>query len=134
LEITKSLDVEVSAPKPSKATISEGRAPSVFLVYNLTHEQIQFLLQQGVWSSQTITFRVLPFSPPCPNFLFSIRGFSTHTRETIFPIIQQIWDDNETRDYSTLLINAVLEDKKAETEAAMCLFFDSMWVQRLDIK
>jgi len=48
LEITKSLEVEVSAPKPSKSTISKGHSPSIFLVYNLTHEQIQFLLQQGV--------------------------------------------------------------------------------------
>ncbi|KAH9019244.1 hypothetical protein EDB84DRAFT_1566144 [Lactarius hengduanensis] len=89
-EITKSLEVEVSAPRPSTTAKSKDHAPTVFLIYNLTSEQMQFLLQRGVWSSQSITFRILPFSPPCPNFLFSLGGFFTHSRDTVFTIIQQV--------------------------------------------
>jgi hypothetical protein len=133
-EITNSLEVEVSAPKPCAEAIKEGRSPTIFLIYNLSDDQMKFLLQRGVWSSQTITFHALPFSPPCPNFLFSIRGFTTHAVETIIPIIQQVWDDNETRDFISLLTQATPEEMRGEIETAICLFLDSMWIQRLDTK
>ncbi|KAH9028197.1 hypothetical protein EDB85DRAFT_2148055 [Lactarius pseudohatsudake] len=135
-EITKSLEVEVSAPMPGNAAESNGKPqpPNVFLIYNLTKEQMQLLLHRSVWSSLAITFRTLPFSPPCPNFLFSIRGFSTHLESTVTTIIQQVWDCNNTKMYTTSLINAVPEDKRGVTEAALGLFFDSMWVKRLDIR
>ncbi|KAH9024737.1 hypothetical protein EDB85DRAFT_2150271 [Lactarius pseudohatsudake] len=121
---------------PGNAVEGNGKPqpPNVFLIYNLTKEQMQLLLHRGVWSSLAITFRTLPFSPPCPNFLFSIRGFSTHLESTITTIIQQVWDCNDTKMYITSLINAVPEDKRGVTEAALGLFFDSMWVKRLDIR
>ena len=133
-EITKSETVEVSAPKPSPEALKEGHYPSIFLIYNLTTDQIHLLLQRGVWSSQSITFRTLPFRPPCPNFMFSIKSFSCHARESILPIIQRAWDSPESKSFITALINAAPENKREGIETAIYLLMDSMWVQKLDIK
>lgn len=133
-EITKSVDVEVSAPMPSKDAKKEGRSPTIFLIFNLSDDHANLLLQRGVWSSAAITFRVLPFRPPCPNFMFSIGSISTHSKLRILPIVQQVWDSKEVRDYISALINAVPGDKRGGVENAICLLMDSMWIRKLETK
>ena len=44
-EITKSLEVEVSAPKVSEEAARAGHTLSIFLIYNLTEDQVQLFLQ-----------------------------------------------------------------------------------------
>ena len=133
-EITKSVEVEVSAPIASEEAKKERRFPTVFLIFNLSDDHVNLLLQRGVWSSPAITFRVLPFRPPCPNFMFSIGSISTHSVDTIFPIVQRVWDGPDTKIYITALINAVPEDKRGGVENAICLLMDSMWVEKLETK
>ena len=133
-EITKSMEVEVSAPMPSEDAKKDRRSPTIFLIFNLSDDHVNLLLQRGIWSSTAITFRVLPFRPPCPNFMFSIGNISTHSKDTVIPIVQRVWDSTEVKNYITTLINAVPEDKRAGIETAICLLMDSMWVQKLDTK
>ena len=133
-EITKSMEVEVSAPMPSEDAKKDRRSPTIFLIFNLSDDHVNLLLQRGIWSSTAITFRVLPFHPPCPNFMFSIGNISTHSKDTVIPIVQRVWDSTEVKNYITALINAVPEDKRAGIETAICLLMDSMWVQKLDTK
>ena len=66
--------------------------------------------------------------------MFSINGISTHSLDTIIPIVQEVWDSAHTKTYVTALINAVPEDKRGGVENAICLLMDSMWVEKLDTK
>jgi hypothetical protein len=133
-EITKSTEVEVSAPMPSKDAKMEGRYPTVFLIFNLSDDHTSLLLQRGVWSSLSISFRVLPFRPPCPNFMFSLGCISTHSSDRIFPIVQRVWDSPVVKNYITALINAVPEDKRGEIENAIGTLMESMWVKKIETK
>lgn len=66
--------------------------------------------------------------------MFTIGGISTHSLDTIIPIVQKVWDSATTKNYVTSLINAVPEEKRGGVENAICLLMDSMWVEKLDTK
>ncbi|KAI0274588.1 hypothetical protein BGY98DRAFT_935770, partial [Russula aff. rugulosa BPL654] len=51
--------------------------PYSFLIYNITEEQAQTLLQRKVWFSTAISFSVSTFNPPCPAYLFTLKGLTT---------------------------------------------------------
>jgi hypothetical protein len=71
-EITGSQCMAIGAPRPSDEAKIQKHTPTTFLIYHLTKAQRQTLLQCRVWSFTSITFRVSPFDPPCPDFLFTI--------------------------------------------------------------
>ncbi|KAH9011154.1 hypothetical protein EDB84DRAFT_1569920 [Lactarius hengduanensis] len=87
-------------------------ASTSFLIYNITTEQADLLLHRRVWSSRVITFRVTPFAPTCPTFLFTLRGFITTTPKDVFPVIKEVWENDKTKDFATTLANAVPENEK----------------------
>lgn len=66
--------------------------------------------------------------------MFSIGSISTHSELRILPIVQQVWDSKEVRDYISALINAVPGDKRGRVENTICLLMDSMWIQKLETK
>lgn len=134
IEITRSHRVAVSPPRPSKAAIKAGGIPTCFLIYHLTEDEKQFLLERGVWSSHHITFRVTSFYPPCPDFLFSIKGYATTDTDIVRRIVHSVWHDDATETF----INSIVEDfpqgKLANASQAISRFIDSMRVKLLPVK
>ncbi|KAH9026778.1 hypothetical protein EDB84DRAFT_1440030 [Lactarius hengduanensis] len=87
-EITKSQDASVAAPRQSADAADKERMPLSFLVYNLTSDQADLVLQRHVWSSRAITFRATRFGHSCPNFMFAISGLGVGKRidPSLYPI------------------------------------------------
>jgi hypothetical protein len=70
-EIINAQEISVVALKPSEVAVKANRYPTSFLIYNITSEQVEFLLQRKVWSSKAITFHVTPFATTCPSYSHS---------------------------------------------------------------
>ncbi len=133
-EITNAQEASVAAPRPSQATKKANCLPTSFLVYNITSEQSELLLQCRVWSSRAITFRVTPFAPTCPTFLFTLRGFMTIAMKDVYPIVKQVWESELTKTFTTMLTNAVPENKKEKVTLEIDHLLTTMNLIRLDIK
>ena len=134
IEITKSHRIAVSPPRPSKAAIKAGCTPTCFLIYHLTEDEKQFLLERGVWSSHHITFRVTSFYPPCPDFLFSIKGYATTDTNIVHRLVHSVWHDNATESFINSIVEDVPPGKRANASQATSRFIDSMRVKLLPIK
>lgn len=128
VEITDTTNISVCAPRRKP---NSPKNPTSFLIHNLTEKQRQTLLVRSVWSSTDITFRVLPFEPACPNFLFSIKGFTTGTEDTVKKAVESVWEDETTETFLNSICNQIPE--KDRTIAAQTLrdFINSMWVTML---
>jgi hypothetical protein len=130
--ITQSDNVSVSAPKQSEDTVRARHTPSSFLIYNLTDDQSTLLLKCRMWSSTAVTFRVITLQPTCPDFLFTIKGFSTLTTNDILSAVSTVWQDDETTDTIQHTANSFIPKDCAEVLKAMMAFLDSLRVTRLD--
>jgi hypothetical protein len=133
-KITQSQCVAVSAPQQSGEAKLHKCTPTTFLIYHLTEAQHQTLLQRGVWSSTSITFRVTPFDPPCPDFLFAIQGLLTLNTDDIRIMVQTTWCDAITIHALDTIILETSETECHEATIALQAFIESMWVEKLDIK
>ncbi|KAH9020814.1 hypothetical protein EDB84DRAFT_1441687 [Lactarius hengduanensis] len=132
-EITNAQEANVAALR-LKLSTKPSNLPTSFLVYNITAEQAEFLLNRGVWSSRAITFRVTRFAPTCPTFLFALRGFITTTMKDVFPIVKQVWESEDTKVFVTQLTNAVPASERERVTLEIDHFLKSMNLVRLDIK
>jgi hypothetical protein len=110
-EITQSREVGVAAPTPSKDTNKPKGTPTAFLIYNLTLENYDFLLACKVWSSLAITFRVTPLDLLCPNFMFTIKGFTEFANENVQEMVQSVWLDNDLTHGTADIITKILENE-----------------------
>ena len=133
-EIITTQEISVAAPKQSKKAALKNRTPTSFLIYNITVEQESFLLQCKVWSSKAITFRVVPFATTCPNFLFTIKDFSTTEMKDVFEMVRRVWDDQETKDTADLLLNGAPADERNKVNQDIENLLASLSISRLDIK
>lgn len=133
-EITQSKGVGVSAPSPSAEANEAKRVPTTFLIYNLTFSQKYKLLDRGVWSSPAITFRVTPFFPTNPDYLFTIRGFSMNIEDHVETLVYNIWHDADSLAFAQNLINAAPEKNRIELSLAISAFLESISVTCLNIK
>ncbi|KAH9164751.1 hypothetical protein EDB89DRAFT_2077685 [Lactarius sanguifluus] len=133
-EITSSQSVGVSAPQPSEEAIRRERTPTTFLIYNLSPEQHKLLLDRRVWSSLAITFLVTDLSPPCPGFLFSIKGFSTLTDTGIWEIVKRVWSDADTLAFIEELTSNLSDDVTEDAYMTARAFLGSLHISRLDVR
>lgn len=134
IEVTNSQRVAVSPPKPSQAAIEAGCIPTCFLIYNLTADESQLLLERSVWSSTHITFRVTSFYPPYPDFLFSIKGLATTHTDSVYQIVHSVWHDDATESFLNSIIEDSTQDERANTNQAISRFIASMQVKLLPVK
>ncbi|KAH9016245.1 hypothetical protein EDB84DRAFT_1567349 [Lactarius hengduanensis] len=133
-EITKCQDASVATPKPSAAAADKNLTPKSFLVYNLSNDQVDLVLQRKVWSSRAITFRATRFATVCPNFMFAIRGLGTISVKAVYPIVKQVWKSNKTKVYAQSLADEAPEDEQDSVRAELDHVLNTMNIVRLDIK
>ena len=65
-EILNAQEASIAAPRQTKDAGRRSRTPTSFLIYNISNDQAELLLEWGVWSSKTFTFRVASFATTCP--------------------------------------------------------------------
>jgi hypothetical protein len=133
-EITQSQEVGVAAPLPSQEANNTKAVPTAFLIYNLTSENHDLLLAHKVWLSIAITFRVTPLDLPCPNFMFTIKGFTEFANENVQEMVQKVWLDNDLTHSTADIITKIPIDERTTTLVAVHSFLRSVWIERLNTK
>jgi len=73
--------------------------PATFLIHSLSQIHYQVLVQQTVWASQNITFRVPLPEMNCPSFLFTIKGLRINSAKPVEDCIQDTWNDKTTTQF-----------------------------------
>jgi len=133
-EITQSREVGIAAPVPSKDINSTKAAPTTFLIYNLTLADHDLLYARKVWSSLAITFRVAPLDLPCPNFMFTIKGFTEFANENVQGMVEKAWLNNDLTQGTANIIQEILEGECEITIPAVHSLLRSVWIKRIDTK
>jgi hypothetical protein len=131
VEITNAVNISVCAPRRSPTA---DKNPISFLIHNLSEKQRQTLLARGTWSSTSITFRVAPLEPACPNYLFSIKGWTTQSTATVYEAIRGTWDDASTEAFLTRILNQVPEKDREQAKLVLHTFTSSLSVTMLDTR
>jgi hypothetical protein len=118
----------------STLILCSEQIPTTFLIYNLSQSQKEALLECYIWASTPITFCVTPIDPPCPNFLFSIKGLGTMITKDVHDMIHAIWHDNETTSFLSNIIDLVPLTDCRQLITNLQDFIDSLHIICLDIK
>lgn len=130
-EITQADNVGISTPIPSEKVSRDERLPNSFLIYNLSDENINTLMQRGVWSSSAITFRVVELNPPRPDFLFTLKGFTTRDDTSILNVVKTVWQGHEAQK----LINGVIDSFSCPNiRDNIHAFLRSVYIKRLNFR
>ncbi|KAI9507966.1 hypothetical protein F5148DRAFT_1284558 [Russula earlei] len=124
-EITKADNIGIAGPTPSKEACC---SPTSFLIYNLTDTQKVALLKRGVWSAPTLTFQVMTLDSPCPDFLFTIRGLTTHIIDEVQWMVYDIWTDETTKEFLTGTVNTYNTSNQHDIATSISHFIESVSV------
>lgn len=131
VEITNSRDVSVCAPKPKN---NSRQSPISFLVYNVTEQQAQILLERCVWSSIALTFSVSAFYPNCPEYLLSIKNLTIQDEKEVRRTVYETWHDEASFTFLQTIYQHFPENVKEQASHALQAFTNSLKVSRLDTK
>jgi hypothetical protein len=131
--LTKSPNIMVAAPRPTTVS-NQTNLPLTFLIYDLDEDGYNLLKNTHIWCSDDITFRTIPFHPPRPDHLFSIKGLITLLDQAVKDLVNITWHDEQTAQF----LNEISENwnaaERAENGAAISKFIESMTIKRVNIK
>ena len=133
-EILNAQEASVAAPRQTKDAGRRSRTPTSFLIYNISNDQAELLLERGVWSSKTFTFRVASFATTCPSFFFALKGFGTIAMKEIHPIVQSVWENEDTKDFTESLLADIPLTERNQTRQELEAILNSMYLECLDTK
>ena len=133
-EITQSDNIGISTPTPSDEANLSGNTPISFLIYNLTANEIDVLMERGVWSSRAITFQVTELHPPRLDFLFTIKGFKTCNDTSILRMIQSVWQSKDAQNIIDDIVESFAEECRPEIRNSIQTFLNSAYLKRLNFK
>jgi hypothetical protein len=125
-EITASQKATVGPPVPKSDITKLRQMPITYIAYHLSQAEYNTLLSRHVWSSEAITFRVIPTDPPCPDFLFTIRGFTTLDKSHVHTMVSKVWNDEETKSFVTREVNAACVENRKSTEETLTHLIKSL--------
>ena len=133
-EITAVPKATIAPPVPSSGITKLRQMPITYMAYDLSKAEHDTMLSRDVWSSEAITFRVLPTDPPCPDFLFTIRGFTTLDEILIFNMVSKVWNDEETGNFIFYEINATKDGNWKAADETLKHLIKTLKVTQLKIR
>lgn len=134
-EITGTTSVAVAPPNKDPALPKRENQPYTFLIHNISKEDEKTLLEREVWSSEELTFQVASIYIKRPDFLFTLKGFSTPETTDVMTSLAETWEDPVTTTLIRTLANgAPSQEEKQEWNSQMIDFLESATVTRLDIR
>lgn len=81
-KLLDSYDHVVAPPRPAMEMTGKKATPWVYLVAQLTNEAAEQLLSQTCWSTPSITFFAIPFTPPISDYIFTIENLTFCEQDT----------------------------------------------------
>lgn len=134
-EITGTTSVAIAPPNKDPTLPRRESQPFTFLIHNITKEDERTLLEREVWSSQEITFQVATIYIKRPEFLFTVKGFSTPEPADVMASLAETWEDPVTSTLiKTLASFAPSQEDQQEWYSQMIDFLESATVRHLDIR
>ena len=133
-EITGSSKVGVAAPLANDEGKRRKQMPNTFLIFNISEVHRQILIQQTVWASANITFRVTSPSLKLPTFMFAIKGFRTKDASLVQETIKEMWNDEITTGVIQEGMLNIKEEACERATQAIHAFLNSTWVIYLDTR
>ena len=133
-EITTSPKVAIAPPVPNNTITKPKQMPITYMAYHLTKAEYDILTSRHVWSLEAIMFRVIPTDPPCPDFLFTIRGLATLDENRIFKMVRRVWNDDDTMMFLFDEINDGHNGNPKEIQKTISHLIQSLRVTQLKIK
>ena len=134
-EITGATAVAVAPPNRDTTLPQRGHCPYTFLIHNISKEDEEKLLEREVWSSKEITFQVATIYIKRPEFLFTLKGFSTTETIDVLASLAETWEDPVTTSLiRTLASHALSQAETQEWNNQMTEFLRFATVEHLDIR
>lgn len=133
-EITRTKSATVVPPPPNPKAVNAGQIPRTFIVYNLSESHRQTLLQRQVWAAANFTFRVAPLEPSCPDYLFTIKGFTTLNEGSALKLVKDVWNDDTTTGFIQSIIEETPAHSRSTRKQALTDFLNSLWIASLGIR
>ena len=131
-EITGSSKLGVSAPLPNDEGTLRRKMPITFLIYKMSKVQRQILLQQTVWASPSITFRITTTPINCPSYLFTISNLRSKDPDQVRNDIRHMWNDETTAAFIQENTQTLSEEERVNTIQTIIAFMDSIQVYKMD--
>jgi len=138
-EITNNQDIEVALPLRAKDTCGRGtKQPITFLIMELSLLNISTLTSRHVWSSREISFQIAPVESTCPDFLFTIYGFTTDVEAKILTCVRSLWSDKATTAAIEQIVRSSAgkhsQDQTSTLMEKATVFLNSVTIEKLKIK
>ncbi len=95
-KITTAPKVAIAPPVPSSTVTKSKQMPIIYMASHLIEAEYKTLISRHIWSSEAITFQVIPMDPPCLDFFFTIYSLTTLDKQRIFSMVQKVWNNSET--------------------------------------
>jgi hypothetical protein len=133
-EITGSNKVGVAAPLANEEGKRRKQMPNTFLIFNINEVHRQILVQQTVWASTNIVFRIASPSLKFPTFMFAIKGLRTKDASLVQEMIKEMWKDEVTTNVIREGVLTIEENARDRAALAIQAFLDSTWVVYLDTR
>ena len=131
-KITSLSKLGVSAPLPNEEGILRKKMPITFLIYKMSEVHRQILLQQTVWASPSITFRIATTPINCPSYLFTISNLRSKDPDQVRNDIRHMWNDETTAAFIQENTQTLNEEDRVNTIQTILVFMDSIQVYKLD--
>ncbi|KAJ7831748.1 hypothetical protein B0H13DRAFT_2113174 [Mycena leptocephala] len=123
--------VVIAPPTANEGLGERLPAPWNFLLSSIPKESLKRLTDQGLWSTPTITFFVIPFDAPTPNYIMTLQNLTANDDEEGAKFVARIVRDKlkSIKEASEFVVNhSSKDDEKAATT-----FLDTIFVTPLEI-
>ncbi|KAJ7630266.1 hypothetical protein FB45DRAFT_1150251 [Roridomyces roridus] len=121
-------DVVVRPPMPQPEGRDRLGAPWHFLLSGISSQSLNALTSQCMWSTSTVSFFVLPFDVPLPNYIVSLKSTPHATCQSVADCVKE---KLQTMEQATLFLAERLEGNDSETAAVAMV--DSIFVRSLEV-
>ena len=134
-EITGTASVTVAPPNKDPTLPKQDSQPYTFLIHNISKEDERTFLEREVWSFKEITFQVTSIYIKRPEFLFTLKGFTTPDPAVIMANLTETWEDPATTSLIKTLANyAPSLEESIDWNNQINDFLESATVRCLDIR
>ena len=90
-DVTQQETISITTPIRSADAVLHHTHPSTFFVFNLMEEATKMMTDNEIWSTDGISFRVIPLDLALPFLLFLLGSFTTMEMTQVLHDVQDHW-------------------------------------------
>ncbi|KAA1469620.1 hypothetical protein DENSPDRAFT_849013 [Dentipellis sp. KUC8613] len=136
VQATGDQNLQVAAPSmnPSTPGLPRGAVPA-FMIYGASAQHAATLIEKRIWSTATLSFEIIPFEPPLPDFLTSTSGFTTGDLETVRTEVLAHWLSADSLARLSAINDTIAERQLGHFNPGQLVqYLQSLRVEKLNMK